>query len=77
LAFVFMMFGSHLHVVVLLFNCSYISDRRFFVLLLSSSCSSFVLFALLLFVCCYLLKNLVLPPCIPPCRNWEWLGVKN
>jgi hypothetical protein len=32
---------------------------------------------LLLFACCYLLKNLVLPPCIPSCKNWEWLGVKN
>ncbi len=36
-----------------------------------------LIFVLLLLVCCYLLKNLMLPPCIPSCRNWEWLGVKN
>jgi hypothetical protein len=35
------------------------------------------LFALLLLVCCYLLKNLVLPPCIPSCKNREWLKVEN
>jgi hypothetical protein len=28
-------------------------------------------------VCCYLLKNLVLTPCIPSCKNWEWLGANN
>jgi hypothetical protein len=36
-----------------------------------------LLFVLLLLVCCYLLKNLVLTPCIPSCKNWEWLGVNN
>jgi len=35
------------------------------------------IFVVLLLVCCYSLKNLVLPPYIPSCRNWEWLSVEN
>jgi hypothetical protein len=47
-----------LHPTALLFNCSSILSTRFFVLPL-------------LWVCCYSLKNLVLPPHILSCKNWE------
>jgi hypothetical protein len=75
--FFFTLFGSPLHIVVLLFDCSYILGTRFFTLLPSFSCNFVVLFELLLLVCCNPLKNLVLPPCIPSCRNWEWLRINN
>jgi hypothetical protein len=39
--------------------------------------ATFLLFALLSLVCCYLLKNLILPSYIPSCRSWEWSWVKN
>jgi hypothetical protein len=68
--------GFPLRVVALLFGYSSILSRRFFAVLLSFLCCSPFLFVLLL-VCCYSLKNLVLPPCIPSCRNWKWLGVEN
>jgi hypothetical protein len=32
---------------------------------------------LLLFLCYYLLKDLVLPPCIPSCKSWESLRINN
>jgi hypothetical protein len=69
---------SFLHQVVdFLFGYSSILGIRFFVLLFFSSWCYVFLFVLLLLVCCYSLNNLVLPPCIFSCRNWEWLGIKN
>jgi hypothetical protein len=50
----FMLLGFPFHVVAFLFSYSFISCARFFTLLL---------------VYCYWLKNLVLPPCIPSCKN--------
>ncbi len=37
--------------------------------------TTILFFTLLLLVCCYSLKNLVLPPCIPSCKSWEWSKV--
>jgi hypothetical protein len=36
-----------------------------------------IFFTLMIFLCCYLLKYLVLPPSMPSCRSWESLGVDN
>ncbi len=82
---------SPLHVVALLFTLMFSSLHclaflfalllSFLVILLFQvegqlQCCSPFLFVLLL-LCCYSLKNLVLPFYIPSCRNWKWLGVEN
>jgi hypothetical protein len=53
-----------------------ILGTRIFVLLFSflHYCYPFVL---LLFLCCYSLKDFVLPPCIPSCKSWESLRIGN
>jgi len=51
--------------------CSPTLSTRFFVILFSFLHYYFP-FVLLLFMCCYSLKDLVLPLCIPSCKNWEW-----
>jgi hypothetical protein len=48
-------FGFPLCTIALLFKCSSISSTRFFMLPL--------------LVCCYSLRNFVLPPCIPSYKN--------
>ncbi len=70
-ALLFTLLGFFLSAVVLLFGCSFILGTRFLVLLFSSSC--YYAFFTVFLVCCYSLNNLVLAPCIPSCRNWEWL----
>ncbi len=50
--------------IALLFDYFCILSTRFFTqLLFSSRCY---------YWCCYSLKNLVLPPCIPSCKSWGW-----
>jgi hypothetical protein len=39
--------------------------------------TTIIFFTLLLLVCCYSLKNIVLPPYIPSCKSWEWLRIDN
>jgi hypothetical protein len=75
--FPFSLLLSFSHCLTLLFTLLSYFKYKLFVLLFSSSHYFAFLFALLLLVCCYLLKNLIAPPCIPSCRNWEWLGIKN
>jgi hypothetical protein len=77
---------SSLHcIIALLFAPYYYSPSCLAVLLFDYSSISWykvfraatLFFTLLLLVCCNSLKNLVLPPYIPSCRNWKWLGIEN
>jgi hypothetical protein len=73
----FTLLGFPFRIATFFFDCFPILGTRFFAFLFSSSCYFALFIVLLLSVCCYSLKNLVLPPCIPSCRNWEWPGIKN
>ncbi len=72
-------FFSYLHCCFpLLFALLLSSSRCWFLLHVQVQSSSLLIFfTLRLFLCCYLLKDLALPPSIPSCRSWESLGVDN
>jgi hypothetical protein len=76
-ALLFALLGFPLHVVALLFALLGFPLCITTFLLGYFSISGTRFFMLFLLVCCYLLKFFIVPPCIPFCKSWERLGVKN
>jgi hypothetical protein len=77
LVFLFMLLGFSLHNAWFSFSHCCSPLRLLLYFKYKVLCTTILLFMLLLLVCCYSLKNLVFTPCIPSCKNWEWLGIKN